>query len=143
MVLHRKRRQGLVMKALAGIVVQVHMRHSNLVLHRFHVHGKPMVLRCDLYLAGGQVHDRLVAAMMAELELVRPPAEGEAQKLLPQADPEDRLFAEDLFYVLDRIGDRLRISWTVRQEDTIGVHGEHFLRGHGRGNNGHIATRAR
>ena len=73
------------------------MRHDDLVLHRFHVHGKAVVLRRDLDLARRQVHDRLVAAVMAELELVGLAAEGEAQKLLAQADAEDRFLAEQSF----------------------------------------------
>jgi hypothetical protein len=54
------------------------------------VDGEPVVVRGHLDLAGGAVHDRLVDAAVAVLELVGAEAEGPAEQLVAEADPEVR-----------------------------------------------------
>ena len=57
---------------------------------RGRVHGEPVILRGDFDPAGFQILDRLVGAAMAEFELEGLSAEGLAQNLVPQANPENR-----------------------------------------------------
>ena len=60
------------------------------------VDGEAVVVRGDLDLAGRAVHDRLVDAAVAVLELVGPEAEGPAEDLVAEADAEVRdAVAED------------------------------------------------
>ena len=54
------------------------------------IDGEAVVLRGDLDLAGRLVADRVIGAAVAELELEGPGAEGLAEELVAQADPEDR-----------------------------------------------------
>ena len=84
------------------------------------IDGEAVVLAGDRHLARRQVAHRLVAAVVAELELEGAAAQGEAEELVPQADAEDRqLGREQLADVLDDPGQRLRIARAVRQHDAV------------------------
>src|SRR6185295_9166302 len=102
MVLHRKCRLVLDDEALDGAVVEVDVRDFRAVAEGIWIDGEAVVLRGDLYLAGGEVLHWLIAAVMAELELVGAAAEGEAQDLVAEADAEDRHVAEECSDVFAR-----------------------------------------
>ena len=60
------------------------------LLEQLRVDREAVVLRGDLDLAGLEVHDRMVRAAVAELELEGLAAAGEAEDLVAEADAEDR-----------------------------------------------------
>ncbi len=73
-------------KSLYRAVVEVDVRDLQAVRHRFRQNGEVMVLARDLNLSRQQVLDRVVAAMVAELEPPRLRPAGQCQKLMPQAN---------------------------------------------------------
>lgn len=68
MVLHGERRQRLVADAFNRTVVQIDMRDFQIVAKRFWHDGEIVVLRCDFNRIGQEIFDRMVTAMMAEME---------------------------------------------------------------------------
>ena len=73
-----------------------------------------MVLSSDLDSTRLQIPDRMVATMMAELQLERFSAQGEPRQLVPETDPENRHATDELSNVLLGVGHRLGISGSVR-----------------------------
>ena len=72
-----------------------------------------------------QVAHRLVAAVVAELELEGPAAQGEAEELVAEADAEDRHVGVDqLADVVDDLGQRLRIARAVREHHAVDRQGQ-------------------
>ncbi len=83
------------------------------------IHAEPVVLAGDLHAASEKVLDRLVPAAVPVLQLVRPPAHGEREHLMAQADAEDRHLAEELAHGTEQVRDGGRIAWPVRQEQAV------------------------
>ena len=72
-------------------IVQIDMRQFNILLvQTVNIQGETMVLRGDLYMAGGQLFHRLIAAAMAEFQLVGGTAIGKPQDLMAQTYAKDR-----------------------------------------------------
>ena len=88
-VLHAEGRNVAAGDAFDDAVVQVDVGDVDGVKGAL-VHGIVMVLAGDLDLAGGQPADRMVAAVMAERQLVGLTPEGGGHQLVPEADTEDR-----------------------------------------------------
>jgi hypothetical protein len=87
-VLDAEQGQALVPEPLQGVVVEVEVgQFHRIPVQGLEIHAVAVVLGRDLDLAGGQVLDRLVAAPVAELELVGVPAQGPAQDLLTRQMP--------------------------------------------------------
>src|SRR5919108_5112230 len=61
-------------------VVQIQVRHFDLGWQALRINGKAVILRRDLDLTRGQMHDRLIATTMTELEFIR---------LAPQCQPKN------------------------------------------------------
>ena len=76
-------------EALDRAVVQVDLGDGAGGRQRGGIDGEAVVLAGDRDPPASPVAHRLVAAVMAELELERPAAEGQAEELVPQADAED------------------------------------------------------
>ena len=89
--------------------------------------AEAVVLRGDLNAAREQVHHGMVAAAMAELELLDPGAGGLADHLMPQADAEHRHLAEELLHLGVGAGNRVGVARTVGEEHAVGFHREHVL----------------
>jgi hypothetical protein len=73
--------------AFDSVVVEVDVRDLDVLRQRLGVDRKAMILRRDFDLLRLLVEDRLVAAAVAELELVRLAAEREPQQLMPRQMP--------------------------------------------------------
>ncbi len=128
-ILHREGGKRAVTESLERLVVQVDVGDLDRLLRQaVDVDDEPVVLRGDLDRARLQVFHRVVGAVMAELELGGPAAQGQAQDLVAQADAEDRLPAEQLAHGLHRVADRLRVARAVGQEDPVRVPGQDFFR---------------
>src|ERR1051326_8422620 len=93
-ILHAEERQRAVTQPFQGVVVQIDMGLDDLrFLERVWVYGEVMVVRGDLDLARLQLLYRMVAAVMAKLQLVRPPAQRQPDHLMAKADSENRRLA--------------------------------------------------
>src|SRR4051794_8184609 len=95
--------------------------------------GEAMVHGRDLDLAGREVLDRMIGAVMALMHLRRLGAERDRQHLMSEADAEERLAGlDELADLRNRIvAGRRRIAGAVRQEYAVGIEGENFFRSRG------------
>ena len=75
-----------------------------------------------------EVLDRVVGAAVAERQLERLEADGAAEELVAEADPEDRPLADELADGRDDVVERGRVAGPVGEEDEVGVVGEDVLR---------------
>src|ERR1035437_4298364 len=90
MVLYRENRQGFVAQSLAGLIVQIDMRHLDLAGRKAGgIHGKAVVLCRDLNLLRGQIFHRMIAAAVAELQFKGFPTQSQAQELMTETDAHD------------------------------------------------------
>mmetsp|Transcript_25397 Transcript_25397/g.55218 ORF Transcript_25397/g.55218 Transcript_25397/m.55218 type:complete len:438 (-) Transcript_25397:123-1436(-) len=123
----------------AGAVVEVDVGHLHARGEGLGVHGVVVVLSADLHAPGGLVRDGVVAAMVPEGQLVGLAAERLAQHLVAHADAEDGHLAEDGLRVGHRPGGGGGVAGAVGEEDTVGVHGQHLVRGGLAGHHRHLA----
>ena len=121
-VLHTEERQRFVAQAFERLVVQVHMRQLDFVrVDRVGIDGEVMIVRRDLDFAGGIVAHRVVAAVMAKLELVGAAAQSQSAKLVAQANAKHRHAAQHLPDGAYRVVDRFRVAGAVRQKHAVGL----------------------
>ena len=79
-VLHAEERQRFVAQAFERLVVQVNVGQLDLVgVDGVGIDSEVVVVRRDFYLAGRVVAHWMIAAVMAELELVGPPPRARPQ----------------------------------------------------------------
>ena len=90
--------------------------------------AEAVVLRGDLNAARAQVHDGMVAAAVAELELLDIRARRLGDHLVPQADAEHGHLPQQLLHLGVRALDGLGVARAVRQEHAVGSHGQHLGR---------------
>ena len=117
---------GFVAHAFDRLVVEVDVRNFDFRRERIGVDGEAVVLRSDGNLSGAEVFDRLVATAMTELQLEGGSAVGVGEKLVTEADAEDRFFADELAEFAVDIAERGRIAGAVGEEDAVGIFGEDF-----------------
>ena len=89
-VLDAENRKPLVPHALESLVIEIDVAELDVAGKRGRIDREAVVLGGDLDPAGSLVTHRVIGASMAELELEGLAAEGLAQKLVSQADAEDR-----------------------------------------------------
>ena len=77
-ILDRKDRQAAMPQPFDRVVVQIDVGHFAIAGKRIGINCKPMVLRSDFNTASGQVLDRVIAAVMAEWQLLGATAQGKA-----------------------------------------------------------------
>ena len=104
-----------------------------------------VVLAGDLDLAGGQVLDRVVGAVMAEGHLLGAPAQRQPEHLVAEADAEHRLAAgdqlADLGHGVDAGG--RRVARAVGEHHAVRRERQHLLGGGRGGHHRHPAAQAR
>ena len=111
MILHAEKRIFLVLQPFQRLVIQIDVRDLDLSFRkRVDIHHKVMVLGGDLNLPGLKVHDRLVIAMMPELEFRGFPSERLPDHLMPEADPEHRNLPDQFTDRFHKIFHRSRIA---------------------------------
>ena len=81
----------------------------------------PVLPALILDLADLETLHRMIAAVVAEFELVRPAAQCQPDELVSEADAEDRSLAHELTNILLRVGHRLGITRAIRQKNSIGL----------------------
>src|SRR6478735_3927775 len=125
-VLHGVRGTVEALEPLDDVVVEAHVRDTDAAVCRVavlvegRVHGEAVVVGRHLDLAGRAVHDRLVDAAVAVLQLVRAEAEGATEQLVAEADAEERDAAvEHLTQQRDLALGGGRVSGTVGEEDAV------------------------
>ena len=89
--------------------------------------AEAMILRGDLHAPGQKVHDGVVAATMAELQLLDLSAGGLADHLVSQTDAEDGHLAQQLFNLRVSAAHRIRIARTVGKEHAVRLHCKHVF----------------
>ena len=99
-------------QALHGVVVEVDVGDVGTGYGAVG-HTEVVVLAGDLHRSGGQVAHRVVAAVVAEGELVGLPAQRRGQELVAQADAEDRHLAQKSRDGVHRASHRVGIAGTV------------------------------
>ena len=125
MVLHAERRFVAVADSLDGLIVEVDVGYFERLRKTFGIQGEVVVLRGDLDLAGEQVADRVIAAVMAELQSAAGGAAGDAEQLVPEADPHQRDASEQGADHLRRVTDCRRVGRTVGEEDPVRLLAQH------------------
>ncbi len=129
MVLHAEKRQGTMAKSLIGPVIQVDMRDFDVARgQRIRIHHETVILRGDFHVPGLQILDRVIRAVMAELQLVGSAAERQSAELVSQADAEDWHAPHQFANRLDRVSNRLGIARPVREENAVGMQCQHIFR---------------
>jgi len=140
-VLDAEERQRFVAQAFERLIIQVDVGEFNFVgVDGVGIDGEVVVVGGDLDLAGGVVADGVVAAVMAELEFVGFATEGEAAKLVAEADSEDGDAAEHVLDGFDGVVDWLGIAGAVGEEDAVGLETQHITGGGLSRNHRHAAT---
>src|SRR5215471_9384684 len=65
--------------------------------------------------------------MMAEFQLESLAAKGKPAKLMPEANPKNRYFSDELLDIFDRIADWLGIARSVRKKKAVGLQAQDFI----------------
>ena len=120
MVLHAESPVAHALDALDGSVEQVDMRRDKRSIDEAVLrHGVGMVLRGDLDFIRRKMLDRMVAAAVAEFQLIGLCAVGHGQDLVTQTDPEDRYFSMQLTHGVDQPGHILGVTRPVAEKDNL------------------------
>src|SRR6266705_3174813 len=124
MILHRENRVLAMPHAFHGVVIEVEMRY-----HERRGAGdaagvardcETVVLRRDKYLSCLKIAYGMVAAPVTVWQLGRPAAEGEAEQLVAETNPENRQRAvAQLANGLDGVADGGRVARSVREKHPI------------------------
>jgi hypothetical protein len=140
-ILHAEQWQVFVAHALIGVVVQVEVGHLDVAGgERFRINAESVILCGDLDLAGQQILDWMIRAVMAEFQFESLAAEGQATKLVTEADSKDGNPAGQLANAFMRISDRLGIARAVRKENTVRTQRKNIFGGSIRRNDSHVAV---
>ena len=89
-------------------------------------HREAVVLGGHEHAPAVDVEDRVVGAAVAEAQLERLEAEGAAEQLVPEADPEHRPRLEHRAHLVDARGERGGVAGPVGEQDAVGRGGEHL-----------------
>ena len=141
MILNREDGQTAVTDAFQRSVVEIDMSRLQVAGQVVLLDREAVILRGDLDLFGEAVQHRLVGPAVAEFEFEGVAAEGEAEKLVAEADAEYRLAGGDqVFHRLNGVADGGGVPGAVREEDAVGIVGEHFLGRRGAGDDRDLTT---
>src|SRR5579862_9881481 len=92
MILYAEQRQIPMPQAFQRRVIQIHVRELDFTLRqRIRVDREIVIVRRDLNLSRLQLLNRMIPAVVPELQLVRLPAQRNARQLMSEANPKDRL----------------------------------------------------
>src|ERR1700675_3937897 len=105
------------------------MRQYRAALQRLVVDREAVVLRSDLDAPRAQIHHRMIRAMMPKIELVSLPAQRQPQQLMPEANAEHRLLAQNARGGSVSVRQRSRVPRSVREKHAGGIVREYLLRG--------------
>ncbi|MPM56949.1 hypothetical protein SDC9_103766 [bioreactor metagenome] len=102
-----------------------------------------MVLRGDFDFAGQQVLDRVVAAVVPELQPSALRAGGDSEQLVAEADAEQRNLADQFADVFNRVAHGGGVGGAVRQEQHLRLQRQRVFGGRGRREDGdaHVVRR--
>src|SRR5471030_2597333 len=130
MVLHAEDRMVAQPEAFERLIVEIHVRDFHVArVERIRVHREAVIVRRDLHLLRYFVAHRMVGAAVAEFQLIGLAAKREPQQLVPQADAEDRLLADE-FANVGHLGlQRFGVARAVRKEHAIGLERQHIFGG--------------
>lgn len=128
MILGREHRPVLDREGFDRAVIQIDLGDATVARQRFRIYCEAVVLTRNQNATGRQVLDRLIASVVAELELEGLSPCRQTEKLMTETDPEKRHSGRDqVAHILDDLCERLRITRTVGQQHTIDSHFEALL----------------
>lgn len=100
-------------QAFDGAVIEINMGNLDTGWQGVGVNGKTVVLRGDTHPTGREIFDRLIPSPVAEFEFEGLASQSGTKQLMPQADPEDRLPADQLAQRLMSVAQSGGIPWTI------------------------------
>ena len=114
MVLDGEGRLVFAADALVRVVVKVGVCYLDFFFVQcVYVHAEAVVLAGDFYLSSPEILDRMIGAMMAELELVGFCTKRQGEDLVAEAYSEDGDFAEQLADGFDCVVNGRRVAGAV------------------------------
>ena len=113
MVLDGKKRMMEVAQPLRRLIIEVDMGDLGPPGQRGDINTKAVVLGGDFNLSGRHIHDRVIAAVVAELEFKGCAPQRQAQNLMTQTNPEYRDLADQGGHTVFGVRHRVRISRAV------------------------------
>ncbi|MEY3111178.1 MAG: ATP-dependent helicase RecG [Actinomycetota bacterium] len=114
--------------SFVGLIVQVSVRDFRDVTQRLRIDTEVVILARDFHSSRAQVAHRMVGTVMTEGQLEGLAAEREGQQLMTETDTEHGGPAfDERADGLRSTSDDLGIARTVREEDSVWRHREHFL----------------
>src|ERR1051325_17586 len=128
MILHAKYGQVFVSHSLDRLIVQIDVRDFNVGRKRVRIDRETMVLRRDGDFAAAQIFDRLVRPAMAEFQFEGRSTERETEDLMAETNAENRLLAHQIAHNVVRVGQCRWIPGAIREEDSVRVFREYFVR---------------
>lgn len=143
MVLDAESRFGSVADAFYRVVVQIDMGDFKAGGQPFGTQGEVVVLAGDFDRAGREVADRVVAAVVAELQPSALRSRRQPEQLVAEADAHQRHLAEKGADHFDGVPDRRRVGGAVGEEHPVRPFGEHPGRGAAGRKHGYAHSRRR
>jgi len=141
MVLHAEHGAVGAHHALHGVVQQVYVGDLQTgALKGRGVHRVAVILAGYLYFAGAEIFHRVVAAPVAEFQLVGFGTAGQTDHLMAQTYAEYGHPAATLFHKLNNGAHVLRVAGAVGEKHAVGSHGAYHLRRGVPGHHGDVAA---
>ena len=122
MVLDGEDGQSAMTKAFQGAVIQVDVSRLQVAGQVVQPDREAVVLRGNLHSIGALIEHGLIGAAMAELQFERLASKGKPQKLVAQANAEDRrrLLARQVCHGMDGVPKCGRVAGTVGKKNAVG-----------------------
>ena len=111
------------------VIVQIAVGHQQVGWQAFIADREAVILRGDFDLVGFQIQDGLVGAAVTELELERLRSAGETKQLMPEANPKNGEFTQQLADGRDGVRKRFRVARSIGQKDPVRIECEDVIRG--------------
>ena len=122
MILHGKSREVFAADAFEGLVIEIEMSQLKVLFSkRIYIHAEAVVLAGDFDFAGLEILNGVICSAVTEFELVGLSAESQGEKLMAEADAEDRYLSQKLGNAVDCISDGGGVARSVTEKDAIGL----------------------
>ena len=112
-ILDGKERMLKMGQTFDRLIIQVDVGDCSSTLERVYVNTKPVVLGRNFNFSSSQIHNRMIAAVVSKLELIRLSAECQTHNLVPKTNPKNRDFSNQGSHILYGIRHRIRVSRTI------------------------------
>ena len=122
MILNAENIVLFIFHSLNGIIQKIDMgRSKSRIRKRGYIHRVRMILRRYLYFTAFHISDRVVSSSVAEFQFIRFGSVRQSYHLMSEANTENRISASNISHQRDNLRNVLRISRTVRKENTVRI----------------------